>query len=63
MTVGELKRILAREEDDTLILAWDGMSNPYIVKELTPCLWDGRDTYDFDESKIDPGHLQKALSF
>lgn len=63
MTVGELKKLLAQEEDDTVIIAWDGMSNAYTVKEIIPYLWDGEDIYDFDESKIDPGHLQKALGF
>jgi len=65
MTVGELKKILAQHEDDTeLVVAGNpGCSRHQELSIVEPYLFDGEDLYDFDESKIDPGHLQKVLVF
>lgn len=66
MTVGELKKILAGLEDDTSILLATQSSAMWSVDPLPQpelFLYDGQDIFDFDESKIDPGHLQKVLVF
>ena len=66
MTVGELKKILAGLEDDTSILLATQSSAMWSVDPLPQpelFLYDGQHIFDFDESKIDPGHLQKVLVF
>lgn len=66
MTVGELKKILAGLEDDTSILLATQSSAMWSVDPLPQpelFLYDGQDIFDFDESKIDPSHLQKVLVF
>lgn len=66
MTVGELKKILADLENDILCLKDPGYPRDVRVlstSEVEVCLFDGKDIFDFDESKIDPGHLQKVLVF
>lgn len=66
MTVGELKKILAGLEDDTSILLATQSSAMWSVDPLPQpelFLYDGQDIFDFDESRIDPGHLQKVLVF
>lgn len=66
MTVGELKKILAQHEDDTEcvnVTMVAGESLVFNLDEVIPYLFDGLDIFDFDESKIDPGHLQKVLVF
>ncbi len=66
MTVGELKKLLAQHEEDTecIIFAETGAWIQFVpLAPPEPYLYDGQDTFDFDESKIDPGHLQKVLVF
>lgn len=62
MTVGELKKLLAQHEDDTLLLKHTSLGE---FRLTTPdeYLYDGEDLFDFDEAKIDPGHLRKVLVF
>jgi len=62
MTVGELKKLLAQEEEDTLLLKHTSLGQ-FRLTPPEPYLFDGEDIFDFDESKIDPGHLRKVLVF
>jgi hypothetical protein len=65
MTVGELKKILAQHEDDTLcFMVGSGRGYKFYALEVDVALFDGENfDFDFDESKIDPGHLRKVLVF
>lgn len=63
MTVGELKKILAAEDEDTEIWIWGYKIQAGPATRPEPHLTDGLDIFDFDESKIDPGHLHKVLVF